>query len=244
MAAMTYFSDRVVSANKLIIAAAVLYAGALTFAHAASLPAYDPYGAQARIAEEQADAADPQIDAIKDRSLKMYWKCVGDFADAVHRNYGRPTDLEAAQKSVGPQCNRMAMGTSKTRCSYTRLAVPQPSAKLCERMPIEPPTPEPQRCKRRRMTPTTRKRSGERKQADQPCHALSLPVGSAPIRIERRPSEARSQGPASDRGSRQDDRGTGALAQARHVAADMVPPPSRKTPERSKPVAAAPLSFH
>ena len=115
MAAMTYFSDRVVSANKLIIAAAVLYAGALTFAHAASLPAYDPYGAQARIAEEQADAADPQIDAIKDQSLKMYWKCVGDFADAVHRNYGRPTDLEAAQKSVGPQCNRMAMGNLKNQ---------------------------------------------------------------------------------------------------------------------------------
>jgi TonB family protein len=34
---MAYFSDRLVSANKLIIAAAVIYAGSLTFAHAAEL---------------------------------------------------------------------------------------------------------------------------------------------------------------------------------------------------------------
>jgi hypothetical protein len=36
---MARFSDRLVSANKLIIAAAVLYAGAVSFAHAGKLPA-------------------------------------------------------------------------------------------------------------------------------------------------------------------------------------------------------------
>jgi hypothetical protein len=37
-AAMAYFSDRFFSANKLIIAAAVVYAGAVTFAHAFEMP--------------------------------------------------------------------------------------------------------------------------------------------------------------------------------------------------------------
>jgi hypothetical protein len=42
MRTMTCFSDRVVSANKLIIAAAVVYAAGVTFAHAAvSIPQED-----------------------------------------------------------------------------------------------------------------------------------------------------------------------------------------------------------
>jgi hypothetical protein len=43
MAAMTYLSDRFVSTNKIIIAAAVIYAGAVTFAHAAGAEIISAY---------------------------------------------------------------------------------------------------------------------------------------------------------------------------------------------------------
>jgi hypothetical protein len=64
---------------------------------------YDPYGSKAKAAQEQVDAADPQINAMKDRALKVCWKCVRDFAAGNNRG------LDAAQKSIGPQCNQMAM---------------------------------------------------------------------------------------------------------------------------------------
>jgi hypothetical protein len=46
-------------------------------------------------------------------------------------------------------------------------------------------------------------------------------------------NEAAEERPPSDRGSRPNHRGQKALAQARNVAADLVPPPSRKAPRQA-----------
>lgn len=73
-------------------------------AFSTELPAYDPYGAQAKADRAQAEAADPQVAKFKKYALKKYWECVSDF------NSG---DLEAAQRAVGPQCNRAWVGWFK-----------------------------------------------------------------------------------------------------------------------------------
>jgi hypothetical protein len=101
---MAYFSDRVVSFNKLVIAAAIAYAAAVGFAHAQVDPkAYNTAATTLTACQVKAQKALPNAM----RFHRLLAECKSDFHDAVQRGLDladRTTECQAGDIGNDPDC--------------------------------------------------------------------------------------------------------------------------------------------